>query len=77
MGKKIIFGSLGLITLILIAIAGWTFYSLANKGLSDLLGMAGVSNFYLQGGLIILGIVIALLIIGGGSFVAIKKIIKG
>ena len=61
MNKKYIFGTLAFL---LIGIASWTLYSVFNQGLEDMLLFFGVSNFYLQGFIILTFIAIILFLLG-------------
>ena len=67
MNKKYIYGTLAVI---LASLGGWVLYSLLNQGLEDILLKFGISNFYLQG-VIILFLVSVILV-----FLGTKKIFK-
>lgn len=57
---------------LIFGILGWQLYSLINKGVSDLLSLIGVDNFYIQG-FIVLGILLGILILIGYSLQSIFK----
>lgn len=67
---KIIFS---MVTLILIGVASWSFYSLINQGATDILTSFGINNFYIQSVILIIIVIGTLLLIGLNS----KKILKG
>lgn len=65
----------GVIFALMLGIASWSLYNLANQGATDLLANFGISNFYLQNGLIVLVVFIVLLISGKSIKKAMKNLI--
>lgn len=67
----------GLFGFILIGAGSWAFYGLINQGASDLLGMFGFQNFYLQTLIVILVVIFGLMFSGFSIWKAFEKMVKG
>lgn len=67
----------GLMSIIFLGIGSWGLYSLFNQGASDLLLKLGISNFYLQTGLVVLVVIIFFTLSGTSFFKSIEKVVKG
>lgn len=67
-----------LIGFLLIVIGSIAFYNLIQQGTLDILGWAGITNIYVQNGLIVLvALGILILLSGFGFFRALWKLAKG
>ena len=67
---------MGLLGFILIGVSSWAFYGLINQGIGDGLALIGVTNIYLQYGIVITIVLIGLVLVGAGFFRALETIIK-
>ena len=76
MPKKTMKYIAGTIFIILLGVASWVFYGIINQGVTDLLTKIGITNFYVQG-IILISFVFLLLIFTGLSLKkSLNKIIK-
>ena len=76
--KDLVFTIYGVASVMLIALASFALYQMIRQGASDLLLMFGITNIYLQGGIIVLLAIMFLGLIGLmiGRKVSVGKVVK-
>lgn len=67
---------MGLMGFILIGTASWAFYGLINQGTGDILTLMGITNIYLQYGIVVAIVLAGLVLVGKGFLRALETIIK-
>lgn len=61
---------------VLVAVGAYALFMLVNQGINDLLSLVGVTNFYVQMGLVILIVLIGLVLSGFNIYRAFGKLAK-
>lgn len=76
--KDLVFTIYGVASVMLIALASFALYQMIRQGASDLLLIFGITNIYLQGGIIVLLAIMFLGLIGLmiGRKVSVGKVVK-
>jgi hypothetical protein len=68
---------LAAIGVVLLAVGAYCLFLLFNQGINDLLSLIGITNFYLQMGLVILIVLIGLVLSGFNFYKAFGKLARG